>query len=134
MYRRDVLKVGLGTLLASGHALAQDAPPTRRSDQVQPRAAPPGEPAGNPLLRYRFGVNYVNSRDWHLFWSGFDADQVARDLDSIAALEMDHFRVFLLWPYFQPWYNWVDPVYLCGGWTSSWNWPSSAGWTCAPPC
>jgi hypothetical protein len=102
----------MGAILASGDALGQDASSASRPGQARPQEVPPGHPAGNPLMRYRFGVNYVNTRDWHLFWNGFDADQVARDLDSIAAMDMDHMRVLTLWPYFQPWYNWVDPTCL----------------------
>ena len=40
---------------------------------------------------------FVNRKDYY-----FDLDAVRADLDSIAALGLDHVRVFALWPYFQP--------------------------------
>ena len=50
----------------------------------------------------RFGVNYTPSRGWFHHWLDFDLDEVRADLDSIAALGLDHIRVFPLWPLFQP--------------------------------
>ncbi|WP_427017624.1 glycoside hydrolase 5 family protein [Pseudarthrobacter sp. P1] len=50
----------------------------------------------------RFGVNYTPSQGWFHHWLDFDLDAVRRDLDAIAALGMDHIRVFALWPHFQP--------------------------------
>ncbi|KUJ69043.1 glycosyl hydrolase [Streptomyces albus subsp. albus] len=50
----------------------------------------------------RFGVNYTPTRGWFHHWLDFDLDEVRADLDSIAALGLDHIRVFPLWPLFQP--------------------------------
>ncbi|MEV0559306.1 MULTISPECIES: glycosyl hydrolase [unclassified Streptomyces] len=50
----------------------------------------------------RFGVNYTPSEGWFHHWLDFDLDSVRADLDSIAALGLDHIRVFPIWPYFQP--------------------------------
>ncbi|MFE9493864.1 glycoside hydrolase 5 family protein [Streptomyces collinus] len=50
----------------------------------------------------RFGVNYTPSEGWFHHWLDFDLDAVRADLDAIAALGLDHIRVFPLWPYFQP--------------------------------
>ncbi len=50
----------------------------------------------------RLGVNYTPSTGWFHHWLDFDLDAVRADLDSIAALGLDHIRVFPLWPYFQP--------------------------------
>ncbi|KAA2250133.1 glycosyl hydrolase [Solihabitans fulvus] len=50
----------------------------------------------------RFGVNYTPSVGWFYHWLDFDLDDVRADLDSIAALGLDHVRVFPLWPVFQP--------------------------------
>ncbi|MEU6172592.1 glycosyl hydrolase [Streptantibioticus parmotrematis] len=50
----------------------------------------------------RFGVNYTPTRGWFHHWLDFDLDEVRADLDSIAALGLDHLRVFPLWPVFQP--------------------------------
>jgi hypothetical protein len=50
----------------------------------------------------RFGVNYTPSVGWFHHWLDFDLDPVRADLDAIAALGLDHVRVFPLWPYFQP--------------------------------
>jgi hypothetical protein len=60
-------------------------------------AQPPRSP-GTP----RFGVNYTPSVGWFHHWLDFELDTVRADLDSIAALGMDHVRVFALWPLFQP--------------------------------
>ncbi|MDO4665515.1 MAG: hypothetical protein Q4A71_04855 [Actinomycetaceae bacterium] len=50
----------------------------------------------------KFGVNYTPSQNWFHFWLDFDADQVARDLDTLAELGIDHIRIFPLWPIIQP--------------------------------
>jgi hypothetical protein len=50
----------------------------------------------------RFGVNYTPARGWFHHWLDFDLDAVRADLDAIAALGLDHVRVFPLWPLFQP--------------------------------
>ena len=50
----------------------------------------------------RFGVNYTPSAGWFHHWLDFDLDAVRADFDSIAALGLDHVRVFPLWPLFQP--------------------------------
>ncbi|MER7394652.1 glycosyl hydrolase [Streptomyces sp. NPDC000151] len=50
----------------------------------------------------RFGVNYTPTCGWFHHWLDFDLDEVRADLDSIAALGLDHVRVFPLWPLFQP--------------------------------
>ncbi|MCC3778395.1 glycosyl hydrolase, partial [Streptomyces sp. UNOB3_S3] len=50
----------------------------------------------------RFGVNYTPTRGWFHHWLDFDLDDIRADLDSIAALGLDHIRVFPLWPLFQP--------------------------------
>ncbi|WP_432070283.1 glycoside hydrolase 5 family protein [Streptomyces sp. AA1529] len=50
----------------------------------------------------RFGVNYTPSRGWFHHWLDFDLDEVRADLDPVAALGLDHIRVFPLWPLFQP--------------------------------
>lgn len=42
----------------------------------------------------RFGANYTPSRGWFHHWLDFDLDEVRADLDSIAALGLDHIRVF----------------------------------------
>lgn len=49
-----------------------------------------------------FGVNYVPSQDWMYQWMNIDENAVRRDFESIAALGMDHVRVFPLWPVLQP--------------------------------
>ncbi|MFT4217835.1 MAG: cellulase family glycosylhydrolase [Micropruina sp.] len=50
----------------------------------------------------RFGVNYTPRVGWFHHWLDFSADDVARDLDTIAELGVDHLRVFPLWPLLQP--------------------------------
>ena len=50
----------------------------------------------------RLGANYTPSRGWFHSWQDFSADEVRRDLESIAKLGLDHIRVFPLWPELQP--------------------------------
>ncbi|WP_035840280.1 glycoside hydrolase 5 family protein [Kitasatospora azatica] len=50
----------------------------------------------------RFGVNYTPSKGWFHHWLDFELDEVRADLDSVAALGLDHIRAFPLWPLFQP--------------------------------
>ncbi|MFE5735610.1 glycoside hydrolase 5 family protein [Streptomyces celluloflavus] len=60
---------------------------------------PVQDTAHRPL---RFGANYTPTQGWFHHWLDFDLDAVRADLDSIAALGLDHIRVFPLWPVFQP--------------------------------
>lgn len=62
--------------------------------------------------KLRFGVNYVPSKRWWYSWLDWDRDAVARDLEAIAALNMDHLRIHCLWPVFQPNPTYVSPVAL----------------------
>lgn len=66
----------------------------------------------NDLQTIRFGVNYVPSRRWWYCWNAFDREEIARDLDAVAALGADHIRIMLLWPFFQPNRRWVSPEHL----------------------
>lgn len=50
----------------------------------------------------RFGVNYTPRRGWFHSWHDFDPAHAREDLDQIAALGLDHVRVFHLWPLLQP--------------------------------
>jgi hypothetical protein len=59
-------------------------------------------PARPARRRVRFGVNYVPSKNWWYSWGDWDRDSIRRDLDDVAALGVDHIRIQLLWPYFQP--------------------------------
>ncbi|MFD0272074.1 glycosyl hydrolase [Streptomyces sp. NPDC127106] len=61
-----------------------------------------GTPVPPPARTLRFGANYTPSRGWFHHWLDFDLDEVSADLDSVAALGLDHVRVFPLWPLFQP--------------------------------
>ncbi|KUL52846.1 MULTISPECIES: glycoside hydrolase 5 family protein [unclassified Streptomyces] len=63
-----------------------------------PSAPPSAPPARTP----RFGANYTPSQGWFHHWLDFDIDAVRADLDAVAALGLDHVRVFPIWPYFQP--------------------------------
>ena len=50
----------------------------------------------------RFGVNYTPSNGWFHSWLDFSASEVARDMEQIASLGVDHVRIFPLWPLIQP--------------------------------
>jgi hypothetical protein len=65
-------------------------------------AADAGPRAAGGLRRPRFGVNYTPGRSWFHHWLDFDLDAVRAELAAIAALGLDHVRVFPLWPLFQP--------------------------------
>ncbi|MGD0897459.1 MAG: cellulase family glycosylhydrolase [Thermoguttaceae bacterium] len=55
----------------------------------------------------RFGVNYTPSRHWYYCWNDWDARSIQADFRALAALGIDHLRVQLIWPYFQP-----NPAYV----------------------
>jgi endo-1,4-beta-mannosidase len=50
----------------------------------------------------RFGVNYTPSHRWFYSWQDMDWRATERDLAAIAALGLDHVRIFPLWPLLQP--------------------------------
>ena len=107
--RRDFLGAGLGAMLGAPAFLAQaGAPP----DTEVKRGEQSTQSSGKTFQRHRFGVNYTPTKSWLFFWNDFDADSVARDLDAIASLGMDHFRILAMWPYFQPNRTWVSPGHL----------------------
>lgn len=55
-----------------------------------------------PDRSLRFGVNYTPTRDWMFQWMTVEPDAVRTDFEAIAALGVDHVRVFPLWPVLQP--------------------------------
>lgn len=50
----------------------------------------------------KYGVNYTPRRGWFHSWLDLDLGQVREDFDQIAALGLDHVRIFPLWPLLQP--------------------------------
>lgn len=60
----------------------------------------------------KFGVNYTPSHNWFFFWLHPDWDAVARDLDGIASIGLDHVRIFPLWPILQPNRTWINGAAL----------------------
>ena len=50
----------------------------------------------------RFGLNYVPSKRWYFCWNDWDRSEIAEDFEAMAALGIDHLRVMLIWPWFQP--------------------------------
>lgn len=50
----------------------------------------------------RFGVNYTPRVGWFHSWLDLDPALVADDMATIAALGVDHVRIFPLWPLLQP--------------------------------
>lgn len=50
----------------------------------------------------RFGANYTPSKNWFHSWHALNLDDVRRDFAGLAALGLDHVRVFPLWPILQP--------------------------------
>ncbi|WP_415840881.1 glycoside hydrolase 5 family protein, partial [Nocardiopsis rhodophaea] len=66
---------------------------------TEPAEPTPSSRVSGPL---RFGANYTPTRGWFHHWLDFDIGEVRADLESIAALGLDHVRVFPVWPVFQP--------------------------------
>lgn len=60
----------------------------------------------------RFGVNYTPSGGWFHSWLDFSPSDVARDLEAIAGLGVDHVRIFPLWPLVQPNRTLIRPAAL----------------------
>jgi len=77
-----------------------------------PAIAAAAQPVSLDPARHRFGANYTPSHNWWFCWNDWDADPIRRDLDAIAALGVDHLRVLLIWPYFQPNLTYVSPLHL----------------------
>ncbi|GAA2393399.1 cellulase family glycosylhydrolase [Nonomuraea africana] len=50
----------------------------------------------------RFGANYTPPKGWFHHWLDLDLGAVRDDFDRLAALGLDHVRVFTLWPLLQP--------------------------------
>ncbi|WP_247755994.1 MULTISPECIES: cellulase family glycosylhydrolase [unclassified Crossiella] len=92
--RRSFLRTAAAAPLA-GAAVAAGAPAATASPDTT------GSPASH-RRRIRFGVNYVPSKNWWFSWADWDRASIARDLDRIAALGMDHIRIMCVWPELQP--------------------------------
>jgi hypothetical protein len=58
--------------------------------------------AAEPSQSLRFGANYTPRKRWWFCWLDWDRQSVQDDLDAVAALGLDHIRIQLLWPLFQP--------------------------------
>ena len=97
MNRRQFLQSS-STALAVGTVLTDWV---GQSTAAPAAASPPGANADR-LLRHRFGVNYVPSRNWYFCYNDWDASAIARDFDRIAEIGADHLRVMVIWPWFQP--------------------------------
>lgn len=96
MNRRDFLQ-STSALLAAGAGVTEASAETAPDER---------------LLRHRFGVNYVPSRNWYYCYNDWDASAIARDFDRIAEIGADHMRVMVIWPWFQPNARWVSPAHL----------------------
>ena len=59
-------------------------------------------PPDAPIAGFRLGINYWPARTAMRWWSHFDAGEVGRDFERIAAGGFDSVRFFLLWEAFQP--------------------------------
>ena len=56
------------------------------------------------------GVNYTPRKGWFHSWSDLDPSAVDEDLAQIAALGLDHVRIFPLWPLLQPNRTLISPA------------------------
>lgn len=102
MNRRDFLQSSSATLVAG----------TLLAEGLEAKAAPAAAADANGLLRHRFGVDYVPSRNWYFCYNDWDASAIARDFDRIVEIGADHLRVMVIWPWFQPNTTWVSPAHL----------------------
>ncbi|MFP4580062.1 MAG: glycoside hydrolase 5 family protein [Candidatus Sumerlaeia bacterium] len=64
------------------------------------------------INEFRFGLNYVPSKRWYYCWNDFKADEIAEDLDAVAACGADHIRLMTIWSFFHPDPDWVSPAHL----------------------
>lgn len=71
-------------------------------------AARPGGRGPAAAATPRFGANYTPSKDWFYGWYHLDHEAAGRDFDQMAALGLDHLRLFCLWPHLQPNRSFVD--------------------------
>ena len=59
--------------------------------------------AHNPsLLHHRFGLNYVPSKNWYYCYNDWNLADIRADMGRMAELGIDHLRVMIVWPWFQP--------------------------------
>jgi hypothetical protein len=77
-----------------------------------PTVAPTPKKQKNDLLRHRFGVNYVPSRNWYFCYNDWNLSTIAHDFDRIVEIGADHMRVMLVWPWFQPNPTYVSAAHL----------------------
>lgn len=99
---RRALLAGLAAAgVLAGCTSGDDGTPAPSTSGPGPAPAPSGSGfgAGRPL---RLGVNYVPTRRWWYSWADWQQASVADDLASIAALGLDHIRIMVTWPDFQP--------------------------------
>ncbi len=102
MNRRHFLK-STSTALAAGAFLGDLSAEAEGASSAKP---------ANRLLRHRFGVNYVPSRNWYFCYNDWEPSAIARDLDRIVEIGADHLRVMLIWPWFQPNPSYVSSAHL----------------------
>jgi endo-1,4-beta-mannosidase len=101
-------EIGRRRILAAGAASAAALGLVPSRALASTRQPPTSRAASKPLegrhrnRRVRMGVNYVPTRSWWYAWADWDARSIRRDLRDITDLGLDHIRIQLLWPDFQP--------------------------------
>jgi hypothetical protein len=80
--------------------------------QLPGLAVEANQPGGRDLMKHRFGVNYVPSRNWYYCYNDWDVVAIAHDFDRIAEIDADHLRVMVIWPWFQPNPDYVSTAHL----------------------
>ncbi len=90
--RRGFLKAGsLAAAAMLGGAKASDV-----------LAAPAWRGHNPSLLHHRFGLNYVPSKNWYYCYNDWHLADIRADMGRMAELGIDHLRVMVVWPWFQP--------------------------------
>ncbi|MBB4682503.1 hypothetical protein HNR67_008621 [Crossiella cryophila] len=136
--RRSFLRTAAAAPLAGATASAAIASPAAADPAADlatpvPAASPEAEGSPSARRRIRFGVNYVPSKNWWFSWADWDRASIARDLDRIAALGMDHIRIMCAGRNCSPTRTTSAPSNSTGSPTCS-TWPTATAWTSRSPC
>lgn len=91
-----------GAALAGAAALTGAGEASAAESATAAAVRPAGTPRSSRAGGMRFGADYVPSKNWWYSWMEWDAKSLLADLQAIAALGLDHIRIQLVWPVFQP--------------------------------
>ena len=64
------------------------------------------------MKELNFGVNYTPSKNWFYSWLNIDLHSIDDDFAAISNIGCNHIRLHLIWQFFQPNANYVEPKLL----------------------